>query len=79
MSKTACPLNRDSTVLHYCVGNHTFAILRGAENYTLIKEGLRPIIDEINSLIEQKVVEVDGEIIELKFYLGGDYKVCMYT
>lgn len=62
---------------HLHVGNHTFAVLRGAENYTVMKEGLCPVIEEINSLIERKVVEVGEEIIELKFYLGGDYKVCI--
>ena len=56
-------------------GNHTFAVVRGMENYHLLKDGFKPVLQEIQELIKKKVVEVKGEIYELDFFLGGDYKV----
>lgn len=57
------------------IGNHTFAVIRGAENYDLIEAGLKPVLKEINELIENKIIEVNGDIHELSIVLGGDYKV----
>lgn len=62
-------------VVIYYKGNHTFAIIRGIEQYQFLKDGLAPVLKEINELIEGRIVEVDGEMIELTFMLGGDYKV----
>lgn len=50
-------------------------MIRGTENYQFLKKGFSPVIDEINDLIDGRFVEVNGEIVEVDFVLGGDYKV----
>ena len=60
----------------YCIiGNHTFAVLQGSEEYNLMKNGFAPVITEINTLITEKTIEVKDEIYEIIIVLGGDYKV----
>ena len=39
------------------------------------KNGYAPILKEINELIENGTIEVEGKSVELNIYLGGDYKV----
>ena len=60
------------------MGNHTFAVIRGNEEYSLLKNGLAPVLHEINDLVEAKVIDMNGELVELTIYLGGDYKVIIY-
>lgn len=54
-------------------------MIQGAEGYKLLKEGLATVLEEINSLIEGHALELQGTIYELKFVLGGDYKVLHVT
>ena len=71
--------HNDVLMIYNYKGNHTFAIIRGIEQYQFLKDGLAPVLKEINELIESRIVEVDREMVELTFMLGGDYKVkCMY-
>ena len=58
------------------LGSHTFAVIQGAEQYEIIKNGFGVVLQEINNMIGG-FVEVNGETIELNFFLGGDYKVCL--
>lgn len=60
---------------YVCVDVHTIAMLKGGEQYTRMREGLAPVWEEINKLIDDKVVKVNGQDIPVQFYLGGDYKV----
>ena len=53
-------------------------MIRGNEEYSLLKNGLAPVLHEINDLVEAKVIDVNGELVELTIYLGGDYKVSIY-
>lgn len=55
-------------------GNHTFAVISGNEDYNLLKDGLSPVLEEVNSLIERPVLSVNDEEVHLSFVLGGDYK-----
>ena len=56
-------------------GNHTIALIKGKEEYETLKSSLGNVINDVNSLIEEKEVTVDGKTVHLEFYLGGDYKV----
>ncbi len=49
-------------------------MLKGAENYETLKEGLAPVLADIQEVIEAGYIELDGRPLELQFYLGGDYK-----
>ena len=50
-------------------------MLRGSEDHTTLKEGFQPVLNEINELVESRLVEVQDAFYELDFFLGGDYKV----
>ncbi len=62
-------------VQYMFIGVHTIAVLRGSEDYTTLKEGFQPVLDEINELVESRLIEVQDTFYELEFFLGGDYKV----
>ena len=55
-----------------------FAIVCGKECYESIATCFKDVLDEINQLIADGSIEVDGKRIELEFFLGGDYKVISY-
>ena len=61
--------------VYYTIGNHTFAILSGNENYMILKEGFAPVLVEINDLINRPVLKLNDKIVDLSIILGGDYKV----
>lgn len=60
---------------NFVLGNHAFAIVCGKECYESMATSFKEVMDEINKLIAEGAFEVDGKIIPLKFFLGGDYKV----
>lgn len=55
-------------------GNRTLAILNGKEDYSSLKESFGSIFDEINSMISDTKITVNGHELETEFFLGGDYK-----
>lgn len=57
------------------LGNHTFAAISGSEDYSLPKNGFAPLLANVNFLLANPVLEVNGHMVELFFVLGGDYKV----
>lgn len=62
----------------YITGVHTIAAIRGMEEYETLKEGFAPVVREINHLISNPFVEVNGCPVELKLYFSGDYKVVLF-
>lgn len=58
-------------------GNHTIAVVKGKEEYDTLKESLGNVICDVNALIQEGGMMVDGQKVTLDFYLGGDYKVNM--
>ena len=55
-------------------GNHTIGVVNGKEDYETLKTCFRDILADINELVEEKNIEVNGKQINLDFFLGGDYK-----
>ena len=55
-------------------GNHTIAIVKGKENYETLQESFADVFNEINRLNSEKKIEVNDRVINLEFFLGGDYK-----
>ena len=55
-------------------GNHTFAIIKGSENYETLKDSFSIIFEEINNLIEVSEITINNTKFGLEFFLGGDYK-----
>ena len=56
-------------------GNHTFALIKGYEDYETLNTGFKNVRYAINKLVEQGYMEIDGNKVHLHFHLGGDYKV----
>ena len=50
----------------------------GKECYDTMAISFKEIFNEINQLISDKSIDVDGKMIQLEFFLGGDYKVILY-
>lgn len=59
----------------YLAGNHTIAIIKGKEEYQTLKASLANVIRDVNATIQEGHLVVDGQKVNLEFYLGGDYKV----
>ena len=58
-------------------GNRTVAVVNGSESYDTVRDSLKKPLEEINKLIAQKSIEVDGKNYALDFFLGGDYKILL--
>ena len=56
-------------------GNHTIAVVKGKEEYRLLKTSLANVINEVNSMCREGAVDVKGKKVKIQLYLGGDYKV----
>lgn len=62
-------------VIHNYTGIYTFAALNGSESYETLRDGLIPVVQEINELLKQREILIDGKMITLKIYYDADYKV----
>lgn len=62
----ACTLN---------LGHHTLAAICEHEDYTVLKEGFKETLKEINSLIETGTITVKDTQFKVDLYLVSDYKV----
>ena len=65
-TKTAVPLN---------LGNHAIACVTTDEEYGSLKSSLSTIITDTNQMINDGCLTVNGKLVEVEFFLGGDYKV----
>ena len=54
--------------------NRTVAIINGPEKYKTLKTSLSSFCDDVNQLICKSTLPIDGENVELEFFLGGDMK-----
>lgn len=54
--------------------NRTVAIVNGKEEYETLASSLKDFFQEVNSLIEQGAILIDGQKVKLEFFLGGDFK-----
>ena len=55
-------------------GNHTIAVVKGKEDYNTLQKCFGDVFRDINTVISEKKIEVNGTTINLEFFLGGDYK-----
>ena len=61
---------------HMClVGNHTFAAVKGPEDYAFLKACFAPVWEELDELISHPVVNVNTRQHTLNIVFGADYKV----
>lgn len=57
------------------LGNHTVAVIKGAESYELLQTSCSDVFRDVKKLIKEKVINIDGQNIEVEICMGGDYKV----
>ncbi len=55
-------------------GNRTFAAIKCSEGYESLKGALEPVLAEINELIKEGEIIIDGVTIKLDIKLGSDMK-----
>lgn len=58
-------------------GNRTIAVVNGPECYNTVRDSLAKPLEEMNRLIGEKSIDVDGRKYVLDFFLGGDYKILL--
>ena len=51
--------------------------MKAPEDYENLAEGFNDVFTEINQLIDNPKITINGEIYTLVFYLCCDYKVCV--
>ncbi len=74
----SCHADTDTAMLitfKLFLGNHAFAIVCGKECYENMAKSFEEVFKEINTLISEGEISVDGVKIKLEFFLGSDYKV----
>ena len=55
--------------------NHTIDIMKGKEDYQTLQISFVNVFQDINSVINEQKIVIDGITIDLSFiFLGGDYK-----
>ena len=52
-------------------GNHTIAVVQESEEHQTLKESLANVTYDVNSLVKEKEIKIDGQTIALDFFLGG--------
>ena len=63
-------------LLTYYTGTHVLSIIQGEGKYELFKNVIAPVIDDVNSIMNLKMLRIDDhDYADLKFIVGGDYKV----
>ena len=55
--------------------NHTFASVKGPEEYEFLKACFEPVWRELQELIEYPFLCINGTQIQLDIVFGSDYKV----
>ena len=55
-------------------GNHTIAVVKGKEDYAVLKNCFKDVLSDINNMIREKKIDLGEYIVNLELFLGGDYK-----
>jgi hypothetical protein len=56
-------------------GNHTIAVVKGKEDYDLLRECFADVFRDINEVVTEKKIDLDGETVNLEFFLGGGLQI----
>ena len=69
---------QECTAYDYCPvkGVHTIAALRGSEEYSLLKDGFAPVINELNDLLENRFVQINFCCTNIKTIFSQSIQLC---
>ena len=59
-------------------GNRTVAVVTGTEDYHTLKKYFQDVFSDINEIVMETKVDVDGKTVNLELFLGGDYKCILF-
>ena len=48
--------------------------MKGKEDYSALKNCFKDVFSDINEMVREKTLDVGGKVVNLEFFLGGDYK-----
>lgn len=66
-------------LIYICTpGNHTVAVIKGKESYELLQTSCARIFADVNRIVKDGKIEVDGKEIAIDMHLGGDNKVTFF-
>jgi len=60
-----------------CIDSTTFAVLKMQEEYENLALGFEECFQQVNTIINNPVIEIEEKTYELTFFMCCDYKVCM--
>lgn len=60
-------------------GNYIIVVVKGKEYYNILRQLFEDVFKDINFFISKKKIEVGGKLINLEFFLGGDYKFILFV
>ena len=60
--------------IHLLSGTHALAIVKAKEDYETLRDSFANVIADVNKLIANKQVTIDGRQVPIDIFLGGDYK-----
>ena len=49
-------------------------MVKGKEDYHTLKKCFKDVFSDINEIVMETKIYVDGETVNLELFLGGDYK-----
>ena len=56
-------------------GNHTYASVKGSEEYSFMKACFKLVWEEVGEVIANRVIDISGKEYHMNFVFGSDYKV----
>ena len=73
-----------TNLLIILTGNHTYASVKGREEYSFLKACFKPVWEEVGEVIANPVIDIGGKEYHMNIVFGSDYKVaytctCTYT
>ena len=70
-----CNLQECTHTQYNTIGNHTYASVKGPEDYDFLKASFEPVWEEVGEVISNPVVEIREHHYTLDIVFGSDYKV----
>ena len=52
-------------------GNHTIAVVKGKEDYDVLKESFKDVLRDMNEVVAEKKIDVDEGTVNLEFFWVG--------
>ena len=70
-----CTCIAGTDLLITLTGNHTYASVKGHEEYAFLKACFKPVREEVGEMISNPVISISGKEYHMNIVFGSDYKV----